>query len=229
MEVRLVKKEVLKSNDFYNDFLDGNLHSKEEYFTDRFVYIENAPDFVINLENVQENNKKYMFVNVLNIILDNYSDLEKEYKFKSEFWYSLFIVYKREFLFKTYPDIKENINMYHEIILNNFDEDNFIYQCILACDYIKEYKKEEKFLEIAYDNFDLYISMIKSKILNNGYFITNILSIIDEYNFGDLYKNEKLRDKLIVDCTKIYPIKLTPLMDKNELLILLNKSINEFN
>ncbi|EQK46737.1 hypothetical protein C671_1415 [[Clostridium] bifermentans ATCC 19299] len=47
MEIRLLKKGYINSEEFYKDFLEDQLSVKEEYFSGDVVHIEEAPDFPI--------------------------------------------------------------------------------------------------------------------------------------------------------------------------------------
>lgn len=61
MEVKLLKKECLKTDEFYKDFLQGNLLENAEYFSGHSVYIEKAPDFPIYLNVANEARKFELF------------------------------------------------------------------------------------------------------------------------------------------------------------------------
>lgn len=47
MEIRLLKKGYKKNEQFYQDFLEDRIKEKEEYFSDKAVSIDDAPDFPI--------------------------------------------------------------------------------------------------------------------------------------------------------------------------------------
>ena len=47
MEIKLLKKDFLKKEEFYKDFLDDKIMERNEYFSDEVVHINNAPDFLI--------------------------------------------------------------------------------------------------------------------------------------------------------------------------------------
>ena len=47
MKIRLLKPGYKNNEQFYKDFLEDQIKQKEEYFSDEFVYMDNAPDFPI--------------------------------------------------------------------------------------------------------------------------------------------------------------------------------------
>lgn len=61
MEIRLLNEKEIKTEEFYNDFLEGNINSKEEYFDGNVITIEEAPDFPIYIAKGSEDEKKYYF------------------------------------------------------------------------------------------------------------------------------------------------------------------------
>ena len=77
MEVRLLKKSVIKTEEFYNDFLEGSIELKDEYFDgNESVYIDEAPNFpiYIAIKNVEERNK--LFREAFDIISKYYNILD---------------------------------------------------------------------------------------------------------------------------------------------------------
>lgn len=148
------------------------------------------------------------------------------------FWYSLFCVYKREYLISEYPEIQESISKFHNIVLKKFDWENYIYKCILGAEYINdnisEVNERKRYYDLIIDNLDLYNYILKAEIFRNGTFLVNILDIIDEYDLSnalkakiknrpDLGDDERYGRRVIYEFNKSYPIVMSPMMDKYDL------------
>lgn len=231
MEVRLLKKEFLKTEAFYRDFLAGILLEKEEYFTGESVYLSNTPDFPIYLNEANETRKKELFLEAFHVLSDYYLETDRDIHFDEIFWYSLLCVYKKDYLISQYPGIKEDIKYFHNIVLKKFDWENYIYKCILGAQYIKDNISEdqrEKYYELIVDNLDVYNYIIKYEIFRNDKFLINILNIIHDRQLGkvlklkikdrdDLGKDERVGRRVIFELNKSYPIIMSPMMEKGEL------------
>ena len=61
MEIRMLNEKEIRSESFYNDFLEGNINSKDEYFDGSVITIEEAPDFPIYIAKGSEDEKKVLF------------------------------------------------------------------------------------------------------------------------------------------------------------------------
>ncbi len=231
LEVKLLKKDVLKTEQFYKDFLEETLLEKEDYFTGERVYIKEAPDFPIYLNTTSEVNKKELFYDAFYTLSNYYLDTDCDIHFNEMFWYSLFCVYKRDYLMSQYPIIRKNIKDFHNIVLKKFDWENYIYKCILGAQYIKDNvskDKHEKYYRLIVDNLDIYNYIIKYEIFRNDKFLINILDIIHDRRLGkvlkakikdrnDLGKDERVGRRFIFEFNKSYPIIMSPMMEKEEL------------
>lgn len=127
MEVKLLKKECLKTDEFYKDFLQGNLLENAEYFSGHSVYIEKAPDFPIYLNVANEARKFELFFEAFEVLSNYYFETDCDIHFDEMFWYSLLSVYKRDYLISQYPEISEDIKYFHNTVLKKFDWENYIY------------------------------------------------------------------------------------------------------
>ena len=58
MEIRLLKNGYKKSEQFYNDFLEDQVKSNDDYFSGDVVYIDEAPDFPIYMGKVVKVRKR---------------------------------------------------------------------------------------------------------------------------------------------------------------------------
>lgn len=234
LEVKLLKKEYLKTEQFYKDFLDGNLLERDDYFTEESVYLDEAPDFPIYLHTANEARKIELFFEAFDVLSNYYLETDRDIHFNEMFWYSLFCVYKRDYLISQYPEIKDNIKYFHNIVLKKFDWENYVYKCILGAQYIKDNVSEEereKYYHLIVENLDLYNYIIKYEIFRNDKFLINVLDIIHDRRLGkilkakikgrdDLGKDERVGRRVIFEFNKSYPIVMSPMMSKEELEVL---------
>lgn len=242
MEVRLLKKEYLRTDEFYRDFLDDQIFSKEEYFSGEIIYLEQAPDFPIYLNETNEIRKNELFHEAFEVLSDYYIETDCDIHLNEMFWYSLLCVYKRDYLISQYPAITENIKYFHNIVLKKFDWENYIYKCLLGAQYIKDNIAEnerKKYYQLIVDNLDLYNYIIKYEIFRNDKFMINILDIIHDRRLGkilkakikdrdDLSSDERVGRRVIFEFNKSYPIVMSPMLEKEELEVLFLKYLGMY-
>ncbi len=245
MEVRLLKKSVIRTEEFYTDFLDGNIELKDEYFDgDKVIYIDEAPDFpiYIAIKDVEERDKIYK--EAFRTISKYYIKTDRDIHLDEMFWYSLFCTKKREYLLETYPQITESIDKFQNVVLKKFDWENYVYKCVLASEYITDTTddedEQERYFSIILNNLDLYNYILKSEIFRNGKFLINVLDIIYEderlspvlkakiKDRPDLGKDERYGRRVIFELNKSYPIIMSPTMDKDELKPLFMKYLGYY-
>ncbi|WP_433747838.1 hypothetical protein [Falsibacillus pallidus] len=232
MEVRLLEKGYKNSTSLYTDFLQGNLNDKEEYFSDKVVYIREAPDFPIYMGRGSEEDKRKSFLTAFQTISKYYLNSERDLLLDETFWHSLLLTHKQNFILTEYPEVAEKESIFRNIVLKKFDWENYIYKIILAAQYIDDNISDRedrlKYYELIIDNLDLYNYIIKYEIFRNEHFLVNILSIIDELNISrvlktkikgreDLGDDERVGRRVIFEFNKSYPVIMSPTLHKEEL------------
>ena len=245
MEVRLLKKSVIRTEEFYKDFLEGNIELKDEYFDgDKVVYIDEAPDFPIYMAIKNEEEKNKLFKEAFDIISKYYIKTDRDIHLDEMFWYSLFCTKKREYLLEKYPQIKDSIDKFQNVVLKGFNWENYVYKCVMAAEYITDTTddkdEQDRYFSIILDNLDLYNYILKSEIFRNGKFLINVLDIIDEdkrlspvlkakiKDRPDLGDDERYGRRVIFELNKSYPIIMSPTMDKDELKELFMKYLGYY-
>lgn len=232
MEIKLLKKDFLKKEEFYKDFLDDKIVEKDEYFSDEVVHINNAPDFPIYMGKGSEEEKAKLFMEAFEVMSNFYLNTDRDVHMNERFWYTLLCVYKRDFILKMYPQVGESIKEFHNIVLKKFDWENYIYKCILAAQYVKDNTDNEedrkKYYSLIVENLDVYNYMIKYEVFRNDKFIINVLDIINDNNLSsilkakikdrpDLGKDERYGRRVLFEFNKAYPIVMSPMLGKDEL------------
>ncbi|MEH7086415.1 hypothetical protein V7139_27335 [Neobacillus drentensis] len=232
MEVRLLKKGYKNNEQFYKDFLDDQIHIKEDYFSDEVVFIDQAPNFPVYLAHRDEEVRKELFLEAFNVLSSSYLHTDRDIHFEEIFWHSLLAVTKREYLLEQYPQIAESINHFNNIVLKDFNWENYIYKCVLGAQYIndlvEDYEDRLRYYELLIDNLDMYNYIIKYEIFRNDYFLLNILDIINELNLSkvmkakivgrpNLGKDERVGRRVLFEFNKSYPVVMSPMMDKEDL------------
>ena len=231
MEIRLLKSGYKKSEQFYKDFLDDNIKNNDDYFSGEVVYIDEAPDFPIYMGRGSESEKKELFIEAVNVISKYYLKTDRDVHFDELFWHSLLCVYKREYLLEKYPQIKEGKKEFDNVVVKNFDWQNYIYKCVLAAQYVNDNvdteDERQRYYELIFDNLDLYNYIIKYEIFRNDRFLINLLDVTDELGLSkilkakikgrdDLGKDERVGRRVIYEFNKSYPVVMSPMMDKDE-------------
>lgn len=231
MEIRLLKSGYKKSEQFYKDFLDENIKNNDDYFSGEVVYIDEAPDFPIYMGVGYDKCRDKMFKEAFEIMSKYYLKTDRDIHFDELFWHSLLCVYKREYLLEIYPEIKEGINKFRNIVIKKFDWENYIYKCLLGAQYINDNVEDEeqrnRYYDLIIENLDLYNYIIKYEIFRNDRFLINLLDVTDELGLSkvlkakikgrdDLGKDERVGRRVIYEFNKSYPVVMSPMMDKDE-------------
>lgn len=199
MQIRLFAEGYKDSDLLYEDFKSDNISEGAPYFSDEVVYLDNAPDFPIYMGTGSDQEKKNGFFEAIKVLKDNYIDTDRDVHFNERFWHSLFIGYKREYLISKYPVIETDKGAFNKRVFKKFDWENYIYKCVLAAEYIHDAKfesveLEDKYINMIYDNLDVYNYIIKYEIFRNAQFLINLLTIIEEEELSEIFKKKSKID-----------------------------------
>lgn len=235
MEIRLLKKNCIKKEEFYKDFLDDRIIEHDEYFSDEVVYVKEAPDFPIYMGKGSEEEKAVLFKKAFEVMANCYLDTDRDIHMNEMFWYSLLCVHKRDFLLREYPQVGESIKDFHNIVVKKFDWENYIYKCVLGAQYVNDNtdcdEERDRYYDLIVENLDVYNYMIKYEVFRNDKFIINVLDIINDNGLAkvlkakikdrpDLGKDERYGRRVLFEFNKAYPIVMSPMLDKDELEVL---------
>lgn len=235
MEIRLLKKDYIKKEEFYKDFLEDKILEKEEYFSDKTVYVKEIPDFPIYMGKGGEEEKGRLFKKAFRAMSDCYLNTDRDIHMDEMFWYTLLCVHKREFIMREYPQICESMKEFHNVVLKKFDWENYIYKCILGAQYVKDnsFSEEdvEKYYDLIIENLDVFNYMIKYEVFRNDKFIINVLDIINDRGLAkilkakikgrpDLGNDERYGRRVLFEFNKAYPVVMSPMLCKDELEVL---------
>lgn len=242
MEIRFLKSSYIKGEQVYNDFLNNTIGSLEEHYDDKIANINSAPDFSIYI-NVSENVRAPLFVEAINIISNHYLDMDREYSLDGQFWHSLLLLKKRDYILEKYPAVKESESNFKNVVVKKFDWENYIYKCVLAAQYVNDNvddpDKREFYYNLIANNLDVYNYIIKYEIFRNDKFLLNVLDIIYDNDLSeilkakikdrpDLGKDERVGRRVIFELNKSYPVVLAPTLDKNELEVLFLENLKKY-
>ncbi|SHJ59116.1 hypothetical protein SAMN02745248_00493 [Hathewaya proteolytica DSM 3090] len=230
MEIKLLKEGYKNNDEFYQDFLVGNLHD-DKYLSGDSVVIDDIPDFPIYFTDINNEDQKKEFIQLMSVIHDYFLNLDREIYFNEIFWHSFLCLYKREYILKKYPQLISSENYFHRIVIKNFDWQNHIYRALLGSQYVNDYTNgsdQQRYYELIVNNLDLVNYIMKYPIFRNGNFFINILDIVDETNTSkimkstikgrdDLGKDERYGRRVIFEFNKSYPIVLSPMIEKSDL------------
>lgn len=232
MNIKLLADGYMNNSYLFEDFKNNRISYEENYFEDKYISIERAPDFPIYMGKGNNVYKRNEFVEAVKVIREHYIDTPRETHFNGKFWHSLLVTTKREYLLEKYPQIIEEKEFY-KIIFKKFDWENYIYKCVLAAEYIADaklssFEEEEKYINLIFDNLDVFNYIIKYEIFRNSKFLINLLDIIKEENYSSIFKkqikgrsdlgtDERYGRRVIFELNKNYPVVLSPFMEKEDL------------
>ena len=232
MEVKLLEKGYKENEQLYQDFLEDKIDPNNEYFSNKVVYIKEAPDFPIYMAKGSEEEKRKDFLKAFRTIAAFYLDTERDVIMEETFWHSLLVQHKRDYILEHYPEVQEGISKFRNIVLKKFDWENYIYKSILGAQYIhdniSDEEERERYYELIIDNLDVYNYIIKYEVFRNDMFLINILDIIDELKLSKLMKakikeredlgnDERYGRRVIFEFNKSYPVVMAPMLSKEEL------------
>lgn len=232
MEIKLLNRNYKNNEKLYKDFISNKIIDNQEYFSGETVFLEEIPSFPIYMAHGSDEEKKNDFLESFNIISEYYLDTDRDIHFAERFWHSLFCVYKRDYILQKYPKVKKGMNYFNNIVLKNFDWENYIYKCVLGAQYVNDnidsYDERNRYYEIIVDNLDIYNYIIKYEIFRNDSFLIKILDIIDDWGLSkilkskiegrdDLGEDARVGRRVIFEFNKSYPIIMSPMLDKEDL------------
>lgn len=232
MEIKLLAKGYKENEQLYLDFLNDDVNHNNDYFSNETVYISEAPDFPIYMGKGSKDDNKKAFLTAFQVLSESYLNNERDIIMDETFWHSLLVTYKREYILHKYPQVKNSIKEFKNIVLKKFDWENYIYKCIIAAQYVNDNifddEKRQKYYELIIDNLDVFNYIIKYSIFRNDKFLINILDIIDELGISDLAKakikdredlgeDERYGRRVIFELNKSYPVVMAPMLEKDEL------------
>lgn len=232
MEIKLLAPGYKGNEQLYMDFINDEIHTNNNYFSDETVYIKEAPDFPIYMAKGSEAVIKNDFMEAFNVISESYLDLERDIIMDETFWHSLLVTYKRDYILQKYPHVKNSFREFKNIVIKKFDWENYIYKCVLAAQYINDNvssnEERERYYHLIIENLDVFNYIIKYEVFRNDKFLINILDIIDELGISKLAKakikgredlgdDERYGRRIIFEFNKSYPVVMAPMLEKEEL------------
>lgn len=240
MEIRLLNKDYLKSEEAYEDFLLGKIKERDDIFTERYIKVSDETDFPIYMGKDNDSEREENFVKAFKTLKNIMANLRREEYMDKDFWYSYFLLEKRDYILEKYPKVQESIKEFKNIVLKKFDWESYVYKLVLAVEYIVDFvedeNEQERYCRLISRNLDIYNYIIKYSIFRNNEFLIKILDIIDENDLSSICKkkikyyksDERFGRKVIFEMNKSYPIILSPMMDKESLKELFVKNLEMY-
>lgn len=243
MEIKILKKEYLKSEKAYHDFIKGELIALENFTSDNPIEIGDYENFSIYLNEESFQKREESYLKAFKIVGKIINKLNRDAQMNGEFWYSYLLTEKRVFILETYPQVRNSEKVFRNIVLKKFDWENYIYKLILGAQYIMERIKNEKeqeyYFRLIANNLDVYNYIIKYEIFRNDEFLLNVLKIIDKNKLSEickkripasdgLGKDERYGRRVIFELNKSYPMVLSPMMTAEELEPIFLENLNKY-
>lgn len=231
MVIKLLEQGYKNNEDFYKAFLDNTLW-ESEFVSEEAVWInKELPDFPIFFAIRDREEREKQFIHTIKIIADQVISMDRDIYMDERFWHSWLCLYKREYLLELYPQVKDGLDKFENIIIKPFDWENYIYKAILIAQYTVDNKpvdEREAMYHTILQNFDMFNYIIKYEIFRNGQFLINVMDIVEETGLSkvlkakikdrpDLGKDQRYGRRVIFEFNKSYPIVLGPMLEKEEL------------
>lgn len=238
----LLNKGYNKNSELHKDFLAGKITEKKEYFSDDKVEVGETPPFPIYMTHLKEDELRDSYRDAILTFIKRYLLLDRSVHMDGRFWHTLFLTKHRDYIINKYPEVKE-LKAFRNIVVKAWNWENYVYKVGLAATYGQNAYSVNKdkikgFINILTDNLDIFNYIIKYQVFKCGHLIINLLEIIDEENFSDLFKrrirhesigNKDLRygREIVYELNKAYPIIMSPVLEKEELRDLIKVTTNK--
>lgn len=119
-EIRLLKEGYKNNDQIYTDFLNDNIDLSADYFSEKSIYINEAPDFPFYIAQGSEEEKAIAFFEAILTLKESYIQTDRSIHLSQVFWHSLLTTKKREYAIKQYPQILKSKPKPELFILLNF-------------------------------------------------------------------------------------------------------------
>lgn len=245
MKVNLLFDGYKSNKNIFYDFKNDTISLDKDYFSEEFILIENAPDFPIYMGALIKGDKKGMFREAIITLMKDYIPLDRSIHLNENFWHSLLILEKREYIIDNYPRVLESYKNFQNIVFKNFDWENYIYKCVLAAEYIYDSEfinsaeDAEHYIHLIYENLDIYNYIIKYRLFRNSDFIIKFLTVIDQENLSQkmkaklpehpqLGKDERYGRLVFQELNNSYPVINSPALSIEELTSEINRILSMY-
>lgn len=228
MEIKLLTCNYKNNENFYQIFLNDALWQSEYLSNESMLIPRKILFFPVYLNQSHNENDYFEMLRVMN---EYVLELDRDITMSERFWHSWLCLYQREHLLEKYPKIKESYSAFKNVVIKNFDWENYIYKGLLIAQYVQENASPdnyEHYYRSVLDNLDVFNYIIKYEIFRNGQFLINIMDIIEETGLSsvlksriidrpDLGKDERYGRRVLFEMNKAYPVVMSPMLDKETL------------
>lgn len=231
MKIRKLNPEIIKSSQVFEYYI-GTYKDEDKIFLEEFYDVELSQEnlfFPIYIPDKNGEIRKAKYHEAFLVMRENYLKLGRDILLDRNFWYSLFLDKLRDRLHKEYPTALHTEKEFRNIILKQFDWENYVYKLIFGAEYIQEVvpNKEDhiKYFELITENLDIYNYILKSEIFKNGNFLIKFLDTIVETDSSEILKkkidlsngkDERVGRRVINEFVKSYPVVFVHALDKEE-------------
>lgn len=244
MGFKLLDDKYLKCDVIYDDFLADRIGSDTNHFKDEFVDLSIQKHMMFPIYMGELPHRSYQnFEEAVEKLGEHYLHLDREWILEGQFWHSLFLLQKRDYLLDKYPEIKTDRRKFYNIVMKKFDWENYVYKCVLTAQYVNDNVEDlverKRYYGLIYNNMDVFNYLIKYEIFRNDVFILNVLDIIDENDISermkakvkdrpDLGKDPRTGRLIIYELNKAYPVLLSPMLSKKALEFYILDILNKY-
>ncbi|MGL5125692.1 MAG: hypothetical protein ACRC6U_06850 [Fusobacteriaceae bacterium] len=231
MKIRKLNPDIIKKTDIFEYYI-GNYKNEEAIFLNEYYEVDLSKEnlfFPIYIRDNNEVTRKEKYIPAFLSMRDNYLKLGRDILLDRNFWYSLFLDKLKDRLIEEYPNSLNSEKEFRNIILKDFNWENYVYKFIFGAEYIQEMisNKEDHiiYFKLITENLDIYNYILKSKIFKNSNFLIKFLDVIVETNSSEILKkkidlsnnkDERVGRRVISEFVKIYPAVFVHVLDKED-------------
>lgn len=229
VKIKQLNPAYLKSEKLFSDFLSNNIKNEVNY-TDYEYEVESIEPFPIYINQSDDDIRFNKMLESFTIMKRLYISLDQDVLMSHNFWLSLFLNHFTDYLFIEYPKLRSSKNAFEQILLKQFDWENYIFKMVLItqyiCDNIPEIE-QPKMIKAFSDNMDILNYCLKYRLFRNDIFIINIIKVIQNNGLSKILKkkmvqiegygkDERYGRRVILELNKRYPVSLIHVFEFEE-------------
>lgn len=244
MQIRKVDKRYFDSKELRDHFVNGTLHEHHEFFLDEYY---DTGDFDVRYFNPYAGNVKSPHVDeiwdhLISAVSEIMEGIPASLYEDGSFWFSLFLTRFQIELLEDYPQLKRTSEPLKNILLKQFNWENYIYKVIvivkLKAVAMRRFGNTDVIIAVL-DDLDLFNYLIKSPLFRNLDFIVSVFELNRQNAFPvrlkSQIKSEKYKQKdkrfgrrIVYELNKVYPVLFVQKFELQELGIKMNDIIKQY-
>jgi hypothetical protein len=244
MRIKKIDKRFFDSKELRDIYVSGSLMDHYELLLDDHY---DTGDYEIKYFNPYAGNVKspsidQIWMNLISAVEECMENVPARLYEDGSFWFSLFLTRFQLELLEDYPQLKSSSKPLKNILLKQFNWENYIYKAVVIVKLkraaLKRFGNDE-IVNLILDDLDLFNYLIKSPLFRNLDFILNIFELTRRSSFPvklkSQIKSEKYKQKdkrfgrrIVYELNKVYPVLFVQKFEIDELGNKMNEIIRQY-